>query len=210
MPYIPLNSPRDLQGTKVGSLIDKCIDPVLEDIREMMCMAIRSGQGIEGPPRQLQYPIASLLVNVISGCADSLMVKPAELKDNKRIFIKYLKEYACPFQGDFNLSGGPETLYKYFRSPLIHRFGVPYDNLIFIPRVIMRFPGQSYSELDFQLSEIEQSNEHPYGKNPVFVADLQRSDSITLLVESLYWVTRKSIENWSRDKDQVRKRENLL
>lgn len=210
MSYIPLNIPDNLQGTKVRIYIRACIDPALEDIREMMCISIRRGENLEGPQRQLQYPIATLLVNVISGCADSLMVNLDKL-DNKKSFIRFLKEYAPPFRGDLRLSGGgPETLYIYFRNPFVHRLGVPYKKLILRPKITMRFPGLSYRELDSQLGDIERSKEHPYGENPVFATDLQQPDSITLLVESLYWVTRMSIETWCLDEDQVRLRENSL
>ena len=209
MPYAPLNIPEDVLGSKVRDFIRNRVDPVLEDIREMMCIAIRSEQGGHSPARQLQHPIATLLVNVISGCADSLMVTPEKL-DNKKSFVKFLTNYAPSFHGDMSLSGGPETLYTYFRNPLVHRLAVPYKDLIFTPRIIMGFPGQSYSELDSRIRKLEQSKTHPYGEGVFYEIDNLGSDFITLHVESLYWVIRKSIETWCRDHDQVSKRENLL
>ena len=90
MAYVPLTLPDKLPESD-DRVIRKGVEPLLEDIHWML--ASPTGRpGKSGPPRQLQLPIALLLLATVEGVSTKLF-QPAKTMDVGKRFKECLIRY---------------------------------------------------------------------------------------------------------------------
>lgn len=199
MAYFPLALPDELPET-VCTVIRRGVEPMLEDIRWML--STPTGRlGTSGLPRQLQVPVALMLLATLEGVAAKLF-QPERKMNGRERFKECLKRYfpwdVDPPTGESQEKAG-DILYDAFRNPLIHRLGL-HDSKSPAAGIVLGFPGDG---AESSLERLERSRGKPISEPCLVVTPHRR----TLWLEPLYWGVRILVERWSCDTTQVARAE---
>ena len=196
MAYVPLNLSNSLPDS-VHTIIRKGVEPQLEDVHWMLATAIHRPSEF-GPPRQLQVPVALVLLATVDGVSTRLFHPEECMKTGKR-FKECLNRY---FPWDIDPPTGVSSeeaakiLYDTFRNPLVHFLGLHQSK---DPAVRI---GQSYpwsDDAEIGVESLERSRCKPASEPCLVVTP----DKRTLWLGPFYWGVRTLIERWSCDKIQV-------
>lgn len=195
MVYVPLALPNSLPES-VHTAIRIGVEPQLQDVHSMLATVIRRPTD-DTPPRQLQLPIALVLLATVAGVSKILFYVPA---DGDRVrFVECLNRY-FPWDIDpptgVSAEGAANILYKVFRNPLVHALGLhgAGDPAV---QFIKIFRGTDDPENGVE--ELERLKVKPYSE-PCLVVTPERK---ILRVDPFYWGVRNLIERWSCDDTQV-------
>ena len=195
MAYVPLTLPDKLPES-VDWAIRKVVEPLLEDIHWML--ASPTGRpGKSGPPRQLQLPIALLLLATVEGVSTKLFQPAKEMGVGKRFKECLIRYYPWDIDPPTGVSreDAAKTLYVTFRNPLVHRLGL-HDSKCPGVRFGQSFPGDG---AESGLERLERSRKKPASEPFLIVTPDRR----TLWLDPFYWGVRILIERWSCDTTQV-------
>ena len=194
--YVPLALSDSLPDS-VNTVIRKGVEPLLEDVHWMLSTAI--GRPSEfGPPRQLQIPIALMLLVTVDGISQKLF-RPDPSMDIGPKYKECLKQY---FPWDIDPPTGVSSeeaakiLYDTFRNPLVHRLGL-HESTGPAVQFVQGFPGSEDHEI--QVERLERSRCKPVSEPCLVVTP----DKQQLWLDPFYWGVRILVERWSHDKDQV-------
>ena len=196
MAYVPLALPDSLPES-VNTVIRKGVEPQLRDVHWMFATAIARPSESE-PPRQLQLPIALVLLATVAGESESLLHLEEKTDGGKR-FQECLKRY---FPWDIDPPTGVSSeeaakiLYKTFRNPLVHRLGL-HPSKDAAVQIGQSFPGSD--DAAARMERLERSRCKP-ASEPCLVVTL---DKRKLWLDPFYWGVRILVERWSCDKTQV-------
>ena len=201
MAYVQLALSNSLPDS-VRTVIQMGVEPFLRDVHWMLATHI--GESTEsGPGRQLQFPIALMLLSTVAGVSEKLLHVPEKCRSGQR-FKKCLKSY-FPWDIDPPTGASPECaamiLYEFFRNPLTHRLGFHTDSDPAI-RINQPFPGTDDAER--RVEDLERLETKP-ASEPCLVVTPQAT---TLWLGPFYWGVRKLVERWSYDDIQVSEAEN--
>ena len=150
------------------------------------------------PGRQLQIPIAHLLLATVAGVSTKLF-QVSEKKGTGERFKECLIRY---FPWDIDPPTGvpcdkaAKILYQVFRNPMVHHLGLnkASDPVVEIGQV---FRGTDDAEK--RVEKLECLTVKP-ASEPCLVVT---SGKQKLWLDPFYWGVRKLVERWSRDVDQV-------
>ena len=195
MVYVPLALPNSLPES-VHTAIRIGVEPLLQDVHWMLATVIRNPTN-DAPPRQLQLPIALVLLATVAGVSKKLFHIPA---DGDRVrFVECLNRY---FPWDIDPPTGVSSeeaaiiLYKVFRNPLVHALGLHRagDSAVKINQVF-----RGTDDPENSVEELERLKTKPYSE-PCLVVTPEKK---VLWLDSFYWGVRKLVERWSCDDTQV-------
>ena len=195
MAYVPLTLPDELPEF-VDIVIRMGVEPQLEDIHWML--ASPTGRpGKSGPPRQLQLPIALLLLAIVDGVSTKLFQPNKKMGSGTRFKECLIRYYPWDIDPPTGVSreDAVKILYDTFRNPLVHRLGL-HDSKYPAVRLGQSFPGDG---LEAELERLERSGKKPASEPCLVVTP----DSRTLWLVPFYWGVRMLIERWSCDSVQV-------
>ena len=122
MAYVPLTLSNSLPDS-VRMAIEIGVEPPLQDVHWMLATPIGISTGA-APPRQLQLPIALVLLTTVAGVSE-LLLHTDKTKDREK-FMECLTTYfpwhiarptGVPPEGAANI------LYEHFRCALVHELG---------------------------------------------------------------------------------------
>ena len=196
MAYVGLDLPDSLP-TAVKTVIRGCVEPLFQDVHYMLATTILELAG-DGPRRQLQVPIAHILLAAVAGFSTSLC--SAQGATGVR-FTNCLTSF-YPWDVDpptgISKEDASSALYNTFRNPLVHYLGTHKnggDNTMV--RIVQIFRGTSDAEA--RIEELERFSIKPYSEPCLVVTE----HKTTLWLDPLYWGVRKLVERWARDASEV-------
>lgn len=196
MAYVPLALSDSLR-VSVRMVIEKGVEPLLQDAHWMLGTVVGKPTDT-APPRQLQHPIALVLLSTVAGVSEKLlqMQKKAGLgKRFKECLNRYFPWDIYPPEGE-SPEKATKILYQVFRNPLVHSLGLHKgrDSVVRIGQV---FPGTDDAE-----NRVEELERYPekLGSRPCLVVTPEKRD---LWLEPFYLGVRKLVERWSCDDTQV-------
>ena len=196
MAYVPL-ALSDSLPESVDTLIRKGVEPLLQDVRWMLATAIRRPREF-GPPRQLQIPIALMLLATVDGVSKQLF-RPEENMGGGKKFKECLNRF---FPWDIDPPTGVSSeeaaiiLYETFRNPLVHFLGLHRSKNPAV-QIVQSFPGSDSAEIGVE--RMERSKCKPVSEPCLVVTPDKRQ----LWLDPFYWGVRTLVERWSHDKAQV-------
>ncbi len=195
MAYVELDFPNSLPDS-VHTVIRKGVEPLLQDVHWMLATAI--GEPTDtAPPRQLNLPIALMLLATVAGVSTLHAPKPKKRTGEhfKKCLIEYFPWDIDPPRG-VSCDEAAKILYDVFRNPLVHSLGLhkSSDQAVAIG---MAFPGADDAER--RVEKLERLTEKP-SSEPCLIVTPERQ---VLWVDTFYWGVRKLVERWSRDKKKV-------
>ena len=195
MAYVPLTLSSSLLDS-VNTVIRTGVEPLLEDVHWML--ATPTGRsGAPGPPRQLQLPVALVLLATLEGVSAKLFQPEEKMKSGER-FKECLNRY---FPWDIDPPRGvcceeaATILYSTFRNPLVHRLGL-HESKFPAVKIGQSFPGNA---AESGLERLELSRGKPASEPCLVVTQ----DKRTLWLGPFYWGVRTLVERWSCDTTQV-------
>ena len=196
MAYVPLALSDSLPDS-VNTVIRKGVEPQLQDVHWMLATAIGRPSASE-PPRQLQLPIALVLLATVDGVSTQLFHPEEKMHTGKR-FKECLNRY---FPWDIDPPTGvlseeaAKILYETFRNPLVHVLGLHRSRAPAV-QIGQRFPGSDDAEA--RVERLERLRVKP-ASEPCLVVT---RDKRILWLDPFYWGVRILVERWSCDKVQV-------
>ena len=195
MAYVPLTLSNSLPDS-VRMAIEIGVEPPLQDVHWMLATPIGISTGA-APPRQLQLPIALVLLTTVAGVSE-LLLHTDKTKDREK-FMECLTTYfpwhiarptGVPPEGAANI------LYEHFRCALVHELGFhKRGEPIF--KVVKFFPGTDDAEK--RIEELERFTEKQIAGDCLLKTPKER----VLYLPQFYWGVRKLVERWSCDDTQV-------
>ena len=195
MAYITLDFPNTLPDS-VRTVIREGVEPLLEDVHWMLATVITNPTDI-GRRRQLQVPIAHVLLATVAGVSTQLFHAPG--KGTGARFTECLVTF---FPWDIDPPTGvsneqaAKMLYEVFRNPMVHYLGL---NKVTEPVVKIGQVFRGTDDAETRVEKLERLTVKPYS-NPCLVVT---SEKRVLWLDPFYWGVRKLVERWSRDADQV-------
>ena len=196
MVYVPLVLSQSLPNS-VCTVIRQGVEPLLRDVHWMLATAIGEPNAV-APPRQLQVPIALVLLATVAGVSRELLHPPKKMRDRAR-FEECLNRY---FPWDIDPPTGVSSecaaniLYKVFRNPLVHHLGLHTGGNLVV-RIGKVFRGTDDAENSVE--KLERLTVKPFSE-PCLVVTLEKQ---VLWVDPFYWGVRKLVEQWSYDDAQI-------
>lgn len=195
MAYVKLDLPETVPAS-VSTVIQEGVEPLLQDVHWMLATVIAEPTDT-GPRRQLQVPIAHVLLATVAGVSAKLLHAPGK-KDGERFkecVTRFFPWDIDPPKGASN-DEAAKILYEVFRNPLVHRLGF---NGASAPVVKIAQVLRSTADAENRVEELERRTVKPYS-NPCLVVTPEKR---VLWLDPFYWGVRKLIERWSRDADEV-------
>ena len=196
MAYVPLDLPNSLPDS-VRTAIGIGVEPQLQDVHWMLATPV--GKSSDAAPcRQLQLPIALVLLATVAGVSKTLLHIHKEKRDRVR-FEECLNRY---FPWDIDPPTGVSSecaakiLYKVFRNPLVHSLGL-HKRGHPVVRIGQVFRGTGDPEKEVE--DLERLTVKP-SSEPCLVVTPEKMD---FWLDPFYWGVRKLVEKWSRDNTQV-------
>ncbi len=197
MAYVPLALSNSLPDS-VHTAIRIGVEPLLEDVHWMLATAIREHSDAV-PHRQLQVPIALVLLATVAGVSTKLLRPYNNDLGTGGRFKECLNRY-FPWDIDPPTGVSPECaakmLYDFFRNPLVHRLGWHTDKHRAV-RIGKVFRGADDAEKTVE--DLERLGAKPASEPCLVVAP----DKVDLWLDPFYWGVRKLVERWSFDGIQV-------
>ena len=196
MAFVPLVLSDSLPDS-VNTVIRTGVEPLLQDVRWMLATAIGRPSEFE-PPRQLQLPIAMMLLATVDGVSKQLFRPEGNMGGGKR-FKECLNRY---FPWDIDPPTGVSSeeaaiiLYETFRNSLVHFLGLHRTKSPDV-QIIQSFPGSDDAEVGVEC--LERSKCKPVSEPCLVVTPDKRQ----LWLDPLYWGVRTLVERWSHDNAQV-------
>lgn len=195
MAYVNLDLP-DAIPDSVSVVIRGGVEPLLQDVHWMLATVITEPPNT-GPYRQLQVPIAHVLLATVAGISTQLLHAPNKGTGErfKECFTRFFPWDIDPPKG-VSKDEAAKILYEVFRNPLVHRLGL---NRSSAPVVKIGQVFRGTDDAETRVEELERLTLKPYS-NPCLVVTPKRR---ILWLDPLYWGVRKLVERWSRDADEV-------
>ena len=196
MAYVPLDLSKSLPDS-VYTAIRKGVEPLLRDVHWMFATVIGEPTDV-GPPRQLQVPIALVLLATVEGVSTKLFHPQEKMQTGDR-FKECLNRY---FPWDIDPPTGVSSqcaakiLYDFFRNPLVHRLGW-HTGEHSVVRIGQVFRGTDDPEKGVE--DLERRAKKPYSEPCLDVTPERK----VLCLDPFYWGVRKLVERWSHDDTQV-------
>src|SRR5258708_6478029 len=154
------------------------------------------GPGDNRPRRQLQVPVAQILLASVAGISTNLYSGPGA---PGKPFVDCLVSF-FPWDVDSPKGASKEAaakiLYDTFRNPLMHYLGM---HMTGYPAVKITQIFRGTDDAEARVQELEQSAFKPFSEPSLVDA----TKSQTLWLDPLYWGIRKLVERWSRDSSEV-------
>lgn len=196
MAYVELNLPDSLP-TAVTTVIRNCVEPLFQDVHYMLTSTI-SGSAEASPSRQLQVPIAHILLASVAGVSTTLYSVPGNTgKRFTNFLINFYPWDIDPPKG-VSKEDASSTLYEIFRNPLVHYLGTQKsksnDTAIHIAQIFRGTP-----DPEVQIEQLERLSTKPYSEPCLVVTEHKK----TLWLDPFYWGVRKLVERWARDANEV-------
>ena len=196
MAYVPLDLPTSLPES-VRTAIGIGVEPLLEDVHLMLFTPVGKSSETE-PPRQLQLPIALVLLATVAGVSKTLLHIHKGTGDRFR-FEKCLNKY-FPWCIDpptgVSSECAAEILYKVFRNPLVHSLGLHKSGY---PVVRINQVLRGADDPESRVENLERLSVKPFSEPCLVVTP----EKMTLWLDPFYWGVRKLVERWSCDDIQV-------
>ena len=196
MAYVPLDLSKSLPDS-VRTAIGIGVELQLQDVHWMLATPVGKSSDVS-PCRQLQLPIALVLLATVAGVSKTLFHIHKEKRDRVR-FEECLSRY---FPWDIDPPTGVSSecaakiLYKVFRNPLIHSLGLHKSGHPVV-RIGQVFRGADDPEKGIE--DLERLTVKP-ASEPCLVVTPEKMD---LWLDPFYWGVRKLVERWSYDDTQV-------
>ena len=196
MAYVPLDLPNSLPES-VRTAIGIGVEPLLQNVHWMLSTPVGKSSDTE-PRRQLQLPIALVLLATVAGVSKTLLHIHKGKGDRFR-FEECLNRY---FPWDIDPPTGvssecaAEILYKVFRNPLVHSLGLHKSGYPVV-RIGQVFRGADDPESgveDLERLSVKSASE------PCLVVTPEK---IVLWLDPFYWGVRKLVERWCCDDTHV-------
>ena len=198
MAYVPLVLSQSLPNS-VCTVIRQGVEPLLQDVHGMLATAIGEPNAV-APPRQLQVPIALVLLATVAGVSKTLLHPPQEIKNYSGPRFKECLNRYFPWGIDPPTGVSPECaakiLYKFFRNPLVHSLGL---NKSGHPVVEIQQAFRGTGDAENRVEELERLTVKPFSE-PCLVVTLEKQ---VLWLDPFYWGVRKLVEQWSYDDAQI-------
>lgn len=195
MAFTELELP-DALPASVRTVIRDGVEPLLQDVHWMLATVIAAPTDT-APRRQLQVPIAHVLLATVAGISTQLLHAPGKgtgvrFKDCVTRFFPWDID---PPKGVSN-NEAAKILYDVFRNPMVHFLGLNKagDPVVKIGQV---FRGTEDAEQ--RVEQLERLTVKPYSDPCLVVTPEKR----VLWLDSFYWGVRKLVERWSRDADEI-------
>lgn len=145
------------------------------------------------------FAITQLIVAAISGISVTLYAHNGSSgKRFKNLLIEYFPWDEEPDNG-VSREDASETLYSVIRNPLTHDLGIDIENKRKGKKIVLKRKITSIEKLE--------SLERPTPLSPTIRIT---NDKTVVLIESLYWGTRKMTERLLEDKSRMQNAENFL
>lgn len=195
MSYVELDLP-DAIPTSVNSVIRRGVEPLLQDVHWMLATVIAEPADTE-PGRQLQVPIAHVLLATVAGVSAKLLHAPGR-KNGERFrecIIRFFPWDIDPAAG-VTSEEAAKILYEFFRNPLVHRLGL---NKASAPGVKIGQVFRGSDDAERRVEELEHRKVKPFSVPSLVVTPERR----VLWLDPFYWGVRQLVERWSRDADEV-------
>ena len=196
MVYVPLVLSQSLPNS-VCTVIRQGVEPLLQDVHQML--ATIGEPNAVAPPRQLQVPIALVLLATVAGVSKTLLHPLQEKSRDGPRFKECLNRY-FPWGIDPPTGVSPECaakiLYEFFRNPLVHSLGLNKSGHPVV-KIVQVFRGTGDAEN--RVEELERLTVKPYSE-PCLVVTLEKQ---VLWLDPFYWGVRKLVEQWSYDDAQI-------
>ena len=195
MAYVPLALSNSLPDS-VRKVIREGVEPLLQDVHWMLATVIRKPTD-DAPPRQLQLPIALVLLATVAGVSKTLLHAPK--KQDREKFEECLNRY-FPWNIDpptgVSSECAAKILYKAFRNPLVHSHGwnPGSDPVVQINQVF-----RGTDDAENSVEDLERLKGKP-GSEPCLVVTPEKK---VLWLDPFYWGVRKLVEQWACDNTQV-------
>jgi hypothetical protein len=169
MAYVKLDLPETLPDS-VSVVIREGVEPLLQDVHWMLATAIAE-QADTGPRRQLQVPIAHVLLATVAGVSAKLLHAPGKKNGErfKECLIRFFPWDIDPAAGVSNEEAA-KILYEVFRNPLVHRLGL---NEVRTPAVKIGQVFRGTEEAEKGVEELERVMVKPYS-SPCLVVTPER------------------------------------
>jgi hypothetical protein len=195
MAYVELDLSDAIPGA-VRAVIRKGVEPLLQDVHWMLATII-SAPTDAGPGRQLQLPIAHVLLATVSGISTQLLHGPGKGTGTrfKECVTRFFPWDVDPPTGVSN-DEAAKILYEVFPNPLVHNLGLNGTSAP-VMKIGQIFRGTDDPET--RVEELERLTVKPYS-NPCLVVTPEKR---VLWLDPFYWGVRKLVERWSRDTEQV-------
>lgn len=197
MAYVPLVLSQSLPNS-VCTVIRQGVEPLLQDVHQML--ATIGEPNAVAPPRQLQVPIALVLLATVAGVSKTLLHPPQEIKNYSGPRFKECLNRYFPWGIDPPTGVSPECaakiLYKFFRNPLVHSLGL---NKSGHPVVEIQQAFRGTGDAENRVEELERLTVKPFSE-PCLVVTLEKQ---VLWLDPFYWGVRKLVEQWSYDDAQI-------
>jgi hypothetical protein len=195
MTYVELELSDTIPDT-VRTVIRRGVEPLLQDVHWMLATVI--GEPTDtAPRRQLQVPIAHVLLATVSGVATRLLNAPGKATGIrfKECLTRFFPWDIDPPTGVSN-DEAAKILYEVFRNPLVHNLGL---NGARAPVVKIGQVLRGTDDAETRVEELERLTVKPYS-NPCLVVTPEKR---VLWLDPFYWGVRKLVERWSRDAEEV-------
>lgn len=183
---------------QVRTVINGAVDPIFQDVHWML--SVTRGEDTHAPPRQLQVPIAHMLLGFVSGFSEEMYSPQTNKLPSGKRFVQCMEQF-FPWDVDpprIPTSANPsKILYEVFRNPLVHRLGLHRRRRRAV-RIVSVFRGHSNAEQRIEC--LERLDSKPYSE-PCLVMTCTET---TLWLDPLYWGIRKMVERWATDPAQIR------
>ena len=195
MAYVEL----DLSDTipdSVRTVIRKGVEPLLQDVHWMLTTVI-AGPTDTVPRRQLQVPIAHVLLATVAGVSTQLLHAPGKGTGDrfKECVTRFFPWNIDPPKGVPN-DQAAKILYEVFRNPLVHRLGLNKARARVV-QINQVFRGTDDAE--DRVEELERLTVKPHSDPCLVVTPEKR----VLWLDPFYWGVRKLVERWTRDADKI-------
>jgi hypothetical protein len=162
-----------------------------------MLATVIAGPADTEPRRQLQVPIAHVLLATVAGVSTQLLHAPRKGTGDrfKECITRFFPWDIDPPTGVSN-DEAAKILYEIFRNPLVHRLGLDRASS-HVVKIGQVFCGTDDAET--RVEQLERLTVKPYS-HPCLVVTPERR---VLWLDPFYWGVRKLVERWSRDADEV-------
>jgi hypothetical protein len=195
MAYVELNLSNTIPDS-VRTIIRRGVEPLLQDVHWMLA-AIIAEPTDTAPRRQLQVPVAHVLLATVAGVSAKLLHAPGKNTGArfKECVSRFFPWDIDPPVGTSN-DEAAKTLYEVFRNPLVHSLGL---NGAGAPVVKIGQVFRATTDAEGRVEELERLTVKPYSTPCLVVTPKER----VLWLDPFYWGVRKLVERWARDADEV-------
>ena len=195
MAYVELDLPNTLPDT-VRIVIRKGVEPLLQDVHWMLATVIAEPTDT-APRRQLQVPIAHVLLATVAGVSAKLLHAPGKgAGDRFKECVTRLFPWDIDPPTGISNNEAAAILYAVFRNPLVHYLGL---NRASAPAVKIGQVFRGTDDAESRVEELERLTVKPYSVPCLVVTPEKR----VLWLDPFYWGVRKLVERWCRDGDEV-------